>query len=258
MLFFQDGSAVELVGLSYSSIRWLAEMNAKGFYKFASVTRVNEDCSTQEWTLKEWSHKIEANFEQHFFVVKNNPKDKRPDLMNKEYIYKDTLNSSQPWTDYQLRCNFPITMAVAPELFDPKHAWVALQIARKSLLGPLGMATLDPDDWMYRPYYDNSNQSGDRTIAHGYNYHQGPEWVWPVGYFLRAYLYFGKVLGAQKESQGFCMSVLSQHYTHVQQSHWRGIPELTNKNGEVCHDSNPIQAWSMACLLEVLKDIENV
>merc|ERR1719150_413842 len=49
----RDGSAVELVGLSYSSIRWLAEMNVKGFYKFATVNRVNEDCSIQEWTLKE-------------------------------------------------------------------------------------------------------------------------------------------------------------------------------------------------------------
>lgn len=252
----RDGSAVELVGLSYASLRFLAEMNSKGLFKYKSVTRINEDTSITEWTLKEWIHKIEANFEQYFYVIKGLPNDKNSHLINKEFIYKDTLNSGQPWTDYQLRCNFPIAMISAPELFDPQHAWGALQIARKKLLGPLGMATLDPDDWMYRPFYDNSNQSGDRTLAHGNNYHQGPEWVWPVGFFLRAYLYFGKAVGKAKESQDFCMSVLSQHFTHVQKSHWRGIPELTNKNGQECHDSNPIQAWSMSCLLEVLKDIE--
>ena len=56
-------------------------------------------------------------------------------------------------------------MAVAPELFEAEHAWKALQIAKENLLGPLGMATLDPDDWMYRPYYDNSNQSGDESLS---------------------------------------------------------------------------------------------
>ena len=95
---FQDGSAVELVGLSYSCIKWLASMNDQGLYKYQSVTHYNDQCSSVnqqqqiEWSLKEWAEKIEDHFEQHYFVHKNNPIDARPDLVNKEHIYKDTLN----------------------------------------------------------------------------------------------------------------------------------------------------------------------
>ena len=32
----------------------------------------------------------------------------------------------------------------APEMFNPEHAWKALDVVESSLVGPLGVATLDP------------------------------------------------------------------------------------------------------------------
>jgi hypothetical protein len=62
-------------------------------------------------------------------------------------------------------------MAVAPEMFDEKHALGALQLAEKVLRSPLGMKTLDPNDMRYQPNYDNSDDSTDASVAKGFNYH---------------------------------------------------------------------------------------
>lgn len=62
-------------------------------------------------------------------------------------------------------------MTVAPELFNKQHALGALKLADNVLRSPLGMKTLDPIDSQYRPYYDNSNDSEDGSIAKGLNYH---------------------------------------------------------------------------------------
>lgn len=124
-----------------------------------------------------------------------------PTIINRRGIYKDVFGSGKgrEWSDYQFRCNFPIAMTVAPELFDSKHALSALQLTDKTLRSPLGLKTLDPADMQYMPYYDNANDGNDAAIAKGLNYHNGPEWGWPLGYFLRAYFYFDTKVGAGKE-----------------------------------------------------------
>lgn len=215
-------------------------------------------------TYAEWSSLIQKSFEKCYYVPSEPSEDSRynvdPALINRRGIYKDVYGSGsgREWSDYQLRPNFPIAMAVAPELFDPKHAMGALIIADEILRSPLGMKTLDPRDLQYRPIYDNQNDSTDAAIAKGLNYHNGPEWGWPLGYFLRAYLYFDTRIGAGKVDPTItlhhCHRALLPARKHIIADPWAGIPELTNADGGYCIDSCNTQAWSASTLLDFLED----
>lgn len=80
-----------------------------------------------EWTNKQavpfsvWYGLIKKNFESMFFVSEKYSKvtagDPHPELINKKNIYKDSLNASHNWADYQLRPNFTITMVVVSYYF---------------------------------------------------------------------------------------------------------------------------------------------
>ncbi|KAF7653347.1 hypothetical protein LDENG_00084160 [Lucifuga dentata] len=254
----RDGAAVEIVGLSKSAVRWVVELHAKGLFPYDGV-KVHRDGKEAFVSYAEWDKQLQQTFEVGFWVSGDpkDPHEKHPDLVHKKGIYKDSYGASSPWCDYQLRPNFTIAMVVAPELFTVQRAWEALEVAEKKLLGPLGMKTLDPDDMVYCGVYDNALDNDNYNLAKGFNYHQGPEWLWPIGYFLRAKLYFAKKLGEETYAKAVTLvkNVLSRHYTHLERSPWKGLPELTNENGQYCPFSCETQAWSLACVLEVLYDL---
>ncbi|XP_061489672.1 glycogen debranching enzyme isoform X1 [Rhineura floridana] len=254
----RDGSAVEIVGLCKSTVRWLLELSKKNVFPYPGVT-VKRHGKEETITYDQWNRKIQAHFEKLFFVSENpaDPNEKHPTLVHKRGIYKDSYGASSPWCDYQLRPNFPIAMVVAPEMFCPERAWKALETVEQKLLGPLGMKTLDPDDLVYCGVYDNALDNDSYNVAKGFNYHQGPEWLWPIGYFLRAKLYFSKLIGPEIYAKTVYLvkNVLSRHYIHLERSPWKGLPELTNENGQYCPFSCETQAWSIAVILEVLYDL---
>lgn len=257
----RDGAAVEITGLLYSTLVWLADLSEQGKYKYAGVIPNYSDSKTII-TFAEWAAKIEQNFERCYYVPLDSKDDCKydvnPRVVNRRGMYKDLYKSGKEFEDYQLRPNFPIAMTVAPQLFDPQHALKALFLADKVLRGPTGMATLDPADLNYRPDYKNSEDSTDFATSKGRNYHQGPEWLWPTGFFLRALLKFD--LMSRKTSEGRTeafMQVtrrLKGVKAAIKESEWAGLTELTNRNGAYCHDSSPTQAWSAGCLIDLYHD----
>ncbi len=237
----RDGAAIEITGLAYSTLVWVAELHEQGSYRYKGV-KISEE---KEITFHKWASKIERNFERCYYVPTDPKEDDNYDvntaIVNRRGIYKDLYKSGKEFEDYQLRANFPIAMTVAPQLFTPSKALGALALADSVLRGPTGMATLDPTDLQYRPYYNNSEDSDDFATSKGRNYHQGPEWLWPTGFFLRALLKFDLMRRRTGEERTEAFQQVTRRLAGcknaIGESPWAGLPELTNKNGEYCADS---------------------
>ncbi|XP_055388932.1 glycogen debranching enzyme-like [Condylostylus longicornis] len=128
----------------------------------------------------------------------------------------------------------------------------------------LGMKTLDPSDYNYRPDYNNDDRSLDASVAHGFNYHNGPEWVWPLGHFLNAlFTYQNQSESEEDQPEDFrlqrarfhTMQYLLLHRRHIATDKWLSLPELTNHNARFCSHSCHAQAWSIGTILAFLSNV---
>jgi glycogen debranching enzyme len=171
-------------------------------------------------------------------------------------VYKDVVNASLKYEEFRFRPNALITLAVAPDLCEPHHAKTYLRKVEEHLLKSksIGVGTLSDNHNFYSSYYDNSNDSTDRVVAHGFSYHNGPEWVWPYGFYLVAKMNFE----ADKLPKRKVMTLLQEHIKHIQGSEWQSLTELTNRNGEYNKYSCPAQAWSISSILMALRKIEQL
>jgi glycogen debranching enzyme len=239
----RDGAAIEITGLSYSALLWVSKLHKEGSYQYAGVSTDQPD--QKLITFSDWAKLIETNFERCYYIPLNPKDDSKYDvnskIVNRRGMYKDLYRSGKEYEDYQLRANFPIAMTVAPTLFTPEHALHALCLADKVLRGPTGMATLDPADLNYRPNYHNSEDSTDFATSKGRNYHQGPEWLWPTGFFLRALLKFDLMRRKGPAAKTEAFQQITRRLEGCKQaiidSPWAGLTELTNEKGAYCADS---------------------
>ena len=244
------GAPIEITALLYNVLRSLQRLSCSGRFPRSGVTLE----SGQPLRFSEWADKIEENFMKYYFIPSDAAQDAKhminKNLVNKRGIFKDVAMSVPEWAEYQLRPNMCVAMAVAPELFSShrQEACSALDSAEKFLLGPLGIRTLDPSDWNYNGDY-TSTDSDEYKTAGGFNYHNGPEWLWVFGSFLKAV-----VLHRHSSVHRY----LDRHAKYIENCPWLSLPELTNTNGSYCSGSCEAQAWSIGCILEALYTEANI
>eukprot|EP00792_Barthelona_sp_PAP020_P002306 TRINITY_DN13774_c0_g1_i1.p1 TRINITY_DN13774_c0_g1~~TRINITY_DN13774_c0_g1_i1.p1 ORF type:complete len:1451 (+),score=388.30 TRINITY_DN13774_c0_g1_i1:36-4388(+) len=240
----RDGAPIEVSAALAYVLRELIRFYDAGIYKNDGVITGHGKKSFHEWFSR-----ICESWETTYWIPLSPAADKLYNI-DKNFVsvrgyYRDTSGSSSGYSDYQLRCNVSVAMAIAPFLFNSTHAYQHLHLARQKLLiGCMpGMRSLSPDDWSYRSHYENSIDGPDRESARGWNYHQGPAWLWPS--FMHGLAEF--LLGDEKVCDELCLSAAR----HIEMSHWGGLAELLQGDGTKCHDSCETQAWSGATLLEL-------
>ncbi|EGG21391.1 glycogen debranching enzyme [Cavenderia fasciculata] len=271
----RDGAPIEITAMVYVTAKWLAAINKTGQFKYASV-KLGAD-EKIEWTYSQWADTIKANFEKQYYIPSSSDDKKyniNSSFVRRRYIYKDTVGSKNSYSDYQFRPNQLVAMAFAPELFTRDYVLRTLDITKQSLIGPLGVRTLDPNDTDYHANYNNSLDNDYRPTAKGFNYHNGPEWLWLYGFFLESLVKFNHLypstpnqslspspipspLIISPSSSLISMthlveSFLQRHKSYILQSSYFSLPELTNRDGAHCRDGCDAQAWSIATLLASL------
>ena len=128
-----------------------------------------------------------------------------------------------------------VSLPDGPLAGDDAAARAAVDACRRSLLTPIGLRSLTPDDPAYRPYHRGG--PADRDAA----YHQGTVWPWLIGPYVDA----ARAVGVPVDG------VLDGLEAHLGEWGLGSVSETAD--GAAPHEATgcPFQAWSVAEVLRV-------
>jgi predicted glycogen debranching enzyme len=113
----------------------------------------------------------------------------------------------------------------------------------RSLLTPLGLRTLAPDDPDYVPHYRGDPRARDSA------YHQGTVWPWLMGPFVEAWL---RVRGMESATKSEARDrFLQPLLAHLETAGLGHVSEVADGDPPHAPGGCPFQAWSLGELIRV-------
>lgn len=143
------------------------------------------------------------------------------------------------------RSNRPNQIFAASLPFSPLSANQTQKMLAKvqqTLLTPLGLRTLDPDDPHYRGRYEGNSEDRDNA------YHNGTVWPWLLGHFGEALLKHSKNKSVARAVLNECMAAFEDH---LEDAGFGTISEIFDGDAPQGAQGCVSQAWSVAEILRL-------
>jgi glycogen debranching enzyme len=123
-----------------------------------------------------------------------------------------------------------------------------VDLVERTLLTPLGLRSLAPDDPNYVPQYRGSPLERDTA------YHQGTVWPWLLGPFVEAWLRVrGQSETSKAEARARFLPPLNAHLETAGLGH---VSEVADGDPPHTPGGCPFQAWSLGELLRIQRMLD--
>jgi predicted glycogen debranching enzyme len=184
-----------------------------------------------------WAQAAKAEFEVRFW---NEERGMLFDVVDNEHVSGAVDGTCRPNQIFAAG-GLPIT------LLSPERARRVIDAVERELWTPLGLRSLAPGEPHYRPRYQGGVWERDGA------YHEGTVWPWLAGPFMEAWV---KSRGSTNEAKSVARSrFLTPLFAHLSQAGLGHVSEIADADPPHTPRGCPFQAWSLAELIRLERDI---